>query len=93
MNECCDKQKQLSSNTRVLLQGRIEKVNPRLVERVNFMQNLFQAQLRIIKINTPANFNNTRDDIKKMSKFVESNIISNCNHFYARLCNMLNSFN
>lgn len=29
MNECCDKQKQLSSNTRMLLQGRIEKANPR----------------------------------------------------------------
>ena len=28
MNEWCDKQKQLSSNTRVLLQGRIEKANP-----------------------------------------------------------------
>ena len=29
MNEWCDKQKQLSSNTRVLLQGLIEKANPR----------------------------------------------------------------
>jgi hypothetical protein len=28
VNEWCDKQKQLSSNTRVLLQGRIEKANP-----------------------------------------------------------------
>ena len=62
----------------IVFASNFEKVKPRLVERVNFVQNLFKAKLRIVKINTPANFTNTRDDIKKMSEFVESNIISNC---------------
>ena len=61
----------------IVFASNFENVNPRFVERVSFVQNLMQAQLRIVKINTPANFTNTPYDIKQMSEFVESNIISN----------------
>ena len=61
----------------IVFASNFEEVNPRLVERVSFVQDLMQAKLRIVKINTPASFTNTRHDIKQMSEFVESNIISN----------------
>ena len=61
----------------IVFASNFENVNPRFIERVSFVQNLMQAQLRIVKINTPANFTNTPYDIKQMSEFVESNIISN----------------
>ena len=61
----------------IVFASNFEEINPRLVERVSFMQNLMQAKLRIVKINTPASFTNTRYDIKQMSAFVETNIISN----------------
>jgi K+-sensing histidine kinase KdpD len=61
----------------IVFASNFEKVNPRLVERVSFVQNLMQAKLRIVKINTPASFTNTRYDIEQMSAFVETNIISN----------------
>lgn len=41
------------------------------VEKVKELQHVFGAQLKIVKINTPASFTSTRHDKKQMSEFVE----------------------
>ena len=48
-----------------------------LVERVKKVQELFGAQLNIVKINTPASFTSTRHDTKQMQEFVEKYNIEN----------------
>ena len=48
-----------------------------LVAQVKELQQLFQAQLNIVKVNTPASFTSTRHDTKQMQEFVEKYAIEN----------------
>jgi len=41
------------------------------IEKVKELQHVLQAQLKIVKINTPASFTSTRHDQKQMDDFVE----------------------
>ncbi|MEP0987061.1 universal stress protein [Ekhidna sp.] len=42
------------------------------------LQRTFNAQLNIVKINTPASFTSTRHDTKQMEEFVKKHSIDNC---------------
>ncbi len=42
------------------------------------LQRMFEAQLNIVKINTPASFTSTRHDTKQMEEFVKKYGIENC---------------
>lgn len=48
-----------------------------LISRLKELQATFDAQLRIVKINTPASFTSTRHDTKQMEEFVSKYDISN----------------
>ncbi|WP_436515896.1 universal stress protein [Ekhidna sp. To15] len=47
------------------------------VAQLKEMQNTFDAQLNIVKINTPASFTSTRHDTKQMEEFVKKYAIEN----------------
>lgn len=47
------------------------------IEKVKSLQSMMDAQLKIVKINTPASFTSTRHDLKQMSDFVEKYGIEN----------------
>jgi nucleotide-binding universal stress UspA family protein len=47
------------------------------VKRIKDLQELFDAELRIVKINTPANFTTNRHDLKQMNEFVSKYDIHN----------------
>ncbi|WP_424963861.1 universal stress protein [Ekhidna sp.] len=49
-----------------------------LIEKVKSLQAMMDAQLKIVKINTPASFTSTRHDLKQMQEFVEKYGIENC---------------
>ena len=49
-----------------------------LIEKVKSLQAMMDAQLKIVKINTPASFTSTRHDLKQMGEFVEKYGIENC---------------
>lgn len=48
-----------------------------LVEKVKGLQRMMDAQLKVVKINTPASFTSTRHDLKQMNEFVEKYGIEN----------------
>ncbi len=52
--------------------------NDDFVAKMLEVQKLFEAQLNIVKINTPASFTSTRHDTKQMNEFVEKYKIENC---------------
>ncbi|MFY0688519.1 MAG: universal stress protein [Cyclobacteriaceae bacterium] len=47
------------------------------VKRMLDLQQFLGAELRLVKINTPANFTSTRHDLKKMNDFVDKYAIKN----------------
>ncbi|MEO9476133.1 MAG: universal stress protein [Cyclobacteriaceae bacterium] len=47
------------------------------VNHVKRLQSVFDAKLKIVKINTPSSFTSTRHDMKQMTEFVESAMIKN----------------
>ncbi|GAB4237774.1 MAG: universal stress protein [Ekhidna sp.] len=49
----------------------------KFIDKVKSMQSVFEAQLNIVKINTPASFTSTRHDLKQMNEFVEKHNIEN----------------
>lgn len=48
-----------------------------LIEKIKSLQAMMDAQLKIVKINTPASFTSTRHDLKQMNEFVEKYGIEN----------------
>ncbi|MEP0368099.1 MAG: universal stress protein [Cyclobacteriaceae bacterium] len=47
------------------------------INHVKRLQAVFEAKLKIVKINTPSSFTSTRHDMKQMTEFVESAMIKN----------------
>lgn len=47
------------------------------VNHVKSLQKVFDAKLKIVKINTPSSFTTTRHDMKQMQDFVDSAMITN----------------
>lgn len=47
------------------------------IAQLKELQNMFEAQLNIVKINTPASFTSTRHDTKQMDEFVKKYNIEN----------------
>ncbi len=50
----------------------MNKTSAHFMEQLKVVQHAFGAELRIVKINTPANFSDTHSDIIRMKKFAES---------------------
>ena len=48
-----------------------------LISRLKELQATFEAQLKIVKINTPASFTSTRHDTRQMEEFIEKYDITN----------------
>ncbi len=48
------------------------------IEKIKDLQSMFGGQLRIVKINTPANFTTNRHDLNQMNDFVKKFDIKNC---------------
>lgn len=55
-----------------------ENVNDDFIRHLKALRRLFDARLRIVKINTPANFANSRLDNKLMDKFVKKHDLGDC---------------
>ena len=55
----------------------VEMITPNLIEHVKKLQNILNAKLRIVKINTPASFTCTRDDIRDINSFINTYKIEN----------------
>ncbi len=53
-------------------------IKPNFVDHILKLQGVFDAELKIVKINTPANFSTTRHDQEIMDDFVKRFDIENC---------------
>jgi len=55
----------------------MDKTTERFIVELKKLQEFFDAQLRLVRINTPAKFSNTRRDIGGMKRFAEAHGINN----------------
>ena len=61
----------------IVFASNFDEVRTGLVDYVKKIQEFYGAQLKIVKINTPANFTDTRNDMAQMKEFVRVNILDN----------------
>ncbi|WP_258103612.1 universal stress protein [Marinoscillum sp. MHG1-6] len=61
----------VSSVQDIVFASNFYEVPASFVEHIKRLQAAFDAELKIVKINTPASFTTTRHDMKQMSNFVE----------------------
>ncbi len=54
-----------------------DKTTKKFIEALVTLQDFFDAQLRLVKINTPATFKDSRSDLDSMQAFVEKHDLSN----------------
>lgn len=62
---------------KIVFASDFDNTDAAFVTTVKNMQAVFNAQLNIVKINTPASFTSTRHDIKQMEDFVKKHEIEN----------------
>ena len=62
----------------IVFASNFHDVKPNFVDHILKLQYLFDAELKIVKINTPANFTTTRHDQEVMDDFVKRFDIKNC---------------
>ncbi len=62
----------------IVFASNFHEVTPNFVDHVLKLQKAFDAELKIVKINTPANFTTTRHDQELMEDFVKRFDIQNC---------------
>lgn len=74
LREPCD----VASINEVVFASNFHDVSPHFVDHVLKLQNALDAKLRLVKINTPANFTSTRHDNEQMDDFVKRFDIQNC---------------
>ncbi|MDW3192587.1 MAG: universal stress protein [Cytophagales bacterium] len=67
-----------ASINEVVFASNFHELTPNFVDHVLKLQRALDAHLRIVKINTPANFTSTRHDNEQMDDFVKRFDIQNC---------------
>ena len=67
----------LSSFKNIVFASNFVDIKPKFVQKLKELQYLFDGNLKLVKINTPANFTTTRHDLEQMNEFVKSNNIRN----------------
>jgi nucleotide-binding universal stress UspA family protein len=74
LREPCD----VASINEIVFASNFYELTPNFVDHVLKLQQALDAHLRIVKINTPANFTSTRHDNEQMDDFVKRFDIQNC---------------
>ena len=74
LREPCD----VASINEIVFASNFYEVSPHFVDHILKLQNALDAHLRLVKINTPANFTSTRHDNEQMDDFVKRFDIQNC---------------
>ena len=67
----------VSEISEIVFASNFHNIKPNFVDHILKLQNLFDAELKIVKINTPANFTTTRHDQEVMDDFVKRFEIKN----------------
>lgn len=62
----------------IVFASNFHNVTPNFIDHVLKLQQALDAHLKIVKINTPANFTSTRHDNEQMDEFVKRFDIKNC---------------
>ena len=70
----------ISAIKNIVLASNFHDVTDSFVHQVKNLQKMFGAQLRLVKINTPASFTTTRHDKKQMEEFISKYSITNCTY-------------
>lgn len=74
LREPCD----VAAINEIVFASNFHELTPNFVDHVLKLQQALEAHLRIVKINTPANFTSTRHDNEQMDDFVKRFDIQNC---------------
>ncbi len=74
LREPCD----VAAINDIVFASNFHELTPNFVDHVLKLQQALDAHLRIVKINTPANFTSTRHDNEQMDDFVKRFDIQNC---------------
>lgn len=74
LREPCD----VAAINEIVFASNFHELTPNFVDHVLKLQQALDAHLRIVKINTPANFTSTRHDNEQMDDFVKRFDIQNC---------------
>ncbi|MFT6866328.1 MAG: nucleotide-binding universal stress UspA family protein [Cyclobacteriaceae bacterium] len=61
----------------IVFASNFHEVPQSFVNHIKRLQHVFDAKLRIVKINTPSSFTTTRHDMKHMNEFVQMAMITN----------------
>ena len=69
---------EVASINDIVFASNFHELTPNFVDQVLKLQQALDAHLRIVKINTPANFTSTRHDNEQMDDFVRRFDIQNC---------------
>jgi nucleotide-binding universal stress UspA family protein len=70
----------ISDIDEIVFASNFEDVPAAFVHKLKELQNSFKAQLKIVKINTPASFTTTRHDKKQMEDFIAEFSIGDCSY-------------
>ncbi len=62
----------------IVFASNFHDVKPNFVDHILKLQTVFDAELKIVKVNTPANFTSTRHDQEVMDDFIKRFDIQNC---------------
>lgn len=63
---------------KIVFASNFQDVPPSFVYKLKALQRVFEAELKIVKINTPSSFMTTRHDTKQMEDFVAKYDLHNC---------------
>ncbi len=74
LREPCD----VAAINEIVFASNFHDITPNFVDHILKLQQALEADLRIVKINTPANFTSTRHDNEQMDDFVKRFDIQNC---------------
>jgi len=66
-----------SSIQKIVFASDFKDTDPQIADNVKRLQQLFDASIYLVIVNTPSNFESTRDSIKRISKFVKANQLEN----------------
>jgi nucleotide-binding universal stress UspA family protein len=66
-----------SSIQKIVFASDFKDTDPQIADNVKRLQQLFDASIYLVIVNTPSNFESTRDSIKRINKFVKANQLEN----------------
>lgn len=80
------KQVKLNGIEKIVFASDFKELNPSYVNIIKSFQNLFNAELHIVYVNTPNHFKNEREIVQNLNNFAEKNDIDNHNiHVYSHV--------